>query len=1151
MNFINKDKLNTKNILYKKKEEPIYIDYNEFDNYKIIFDRLSKVLRKNIRYSIITRISYINRDYGSYTVWKMLGQQIYIKYECSESLNNSILNYHNTIREIILNSLDMYNFTESEVLGIQIIAYRLDYSDIIKKISLGQDAFGLHKDIVNVSNTTRGLNKIVPLKYTNNDLGVVLNKNIKDNNINYITLLDGSNVNFIERINKYTDKKIITLDVNAEFYQKTVRHMDVIIIVQRINEEQNKIQVYNINGMKLYDIFDKKINKNIFSREVGNVKVLVDQSGIYNKKIKIKFKPIYPHKSRGLQSKMITHPDYMIGTLDLETYNVENNISKVYALGFYANNECHTFYIDSDLNSDNLIMKCLDKMLVEKYHNYTFYVHNLGKFDAPFILYVLIKNSESNSNKYKYRLGFRDSDILYIDISTKVNNKTYTIKLVDSLNILQSSLSVLCKTFNTDVSKSFFPYNFVNKNNLYYIGNKPDIKYYDNIDINTYKKIPEINWSLKKETLSYLELDLISLYKVVDKFKDRIWINYHTHITNTLTISGLAMNIFLKKFYNNNIPLITDKSVFNNIKESYYGGMTEVYKPYGKNLYYYDVNSLYPYGALNDMPGLECSYVYSIHKNINEIKEDLFGFFYCKIETPKNDYLGLLPVRNKIGVTMPLGIFEGWYFSEEVKFAAKQGYNIEIIHGYNFDRTKNVFDKYIEEFYKIKLLSTDNIERSIAKSLLNNLLGRFGLTIDKQVTKLVSKQEFNDILQTKKIISIKYINDSDKILVTYNNEITIDTCYSHDVDFANVFKHSMLIKDKTLNNRMHDVSVAISSAVTSYSRIFMNKIKLGILNKGGSIYYTDTDSIVTNIKLSNSIIGLDIGKFKLEHEIKEAYFISNKTYCFTTNKGEFIKKCKGLSNKALVLNDYINLFNGIDVDTIRHITIRDYSQGSVTIKVPQKMILSANAYTKRTKVLHNNLWVDTKPLYIKSSKYHTLKTKSRERVFRFKDSTIVFLYLLVMILILFIYSTIFVYVITSESNLTMLNSYPEILDIEKVYTINTSDKSSILKTECNKFFNFFINDKKSMSMCNIEDSTNINYVNNKSQTNFKDKSFTLKTLDSDTSIVNNINIQCKLAIFEIEEFKNKVSRLELELMNLKSNILYTNSVLDSIIKDLS
>jgi hypothetical protein len=51
----------------------------------------------------------------------------------------------------------------------------------------------------------------------------------------------------------------------------------------------------------------------------------------------------------------------------------------------------------------------------------------------------------------------------------------------------------------------------------------------------------------------------------------------------------------------------------------------------------------------------------------------------------------------------------------------------------------------------------------------------------------------------------------------------------------------------------------------------MNKVKLDILSKGGYLYYTN--SIVTNVKLDDKLVGKDIGQFKLVYEIKEGYFI--------------------------------------------------------------------------------------------------------------------------------------------------------------------------------------------------------------------------------------------------------------------------------------
>ena len=41
----------------------------------------------------------------------------------------------------------------------------------------------------------------------------------------------------------------------------------------------------------------------------------------------------------------------------------------------------------------------------------------------------------------------------------------------------------------------------------------------------------------------------------------------------------------------------------------------------------------------------------------------MFGFFYCRIESPQSgygyEYLGLLPVRTNSGLIFPLGKWEG------------------------------------------------------------------------------------------------------------------------------------------------------------------------------------------------------------------------------------------------------------------------------------------------------------------------------------------------------------------------------------------------------------------------------------------------------------------------------------------------------------
>ena len=254
-----------------------------------------------------------------------------------------------------------------------------------------------------------------------------------------------------------------------------------------------------------------------------------------------------------------------------------------------------------------------------------------------------------------------------------------------------------------------------------------------------------------------------------------------------------------------------------------------------------------------------------------------FGFFYCRIKT-KNLYLGLLPVRKDLGIIMPNGEWEGWYLIEELRFAQENGYKIFVINGYHFDKVYNVFDGYVRDFYKIKSTSDSEVEKDVAKRMLNHLLGRFGLHIFKPVTELIETAKFNEISQTKRISSFVIVED--KYLVTYDNQISKDICDQFNVDYKGSVVNNIKANQET-EHTFKDVSIAIASAVTSYARIFISKAKLDVLARGGKLYYTDTDSIVSDIPLPVSMVGGELGQFKLVHIVSKGYFITSKTYCTT------------------------------------------------------------------------------------------------------------------------------------------------------------------------------------------------------------------------------------------------------------------------------
>lgn len=128
-----------------------------------------------------------------------------------------------------------------------------------------------------------------------------------------------------------------------------------------------------------------------------------------------------------------------------------------------------------------------------------------------------------------------------------------------------------------------------------------------------------------------------------------------------------------------------------------------------------------------------------------------------------------------------------------------------------------------------------------------------------------------------------------------------------------------------------DVSIATAAMVTSYARIHINKIKL---ENGGTIYYSDTDSIVLDkVYFNPDWINENIGFFKLEYEVKEAYFLSNKTYCLILNNGETIIKTKGVINSSLTVDKFKTmLYENKNITATKINTKTDLANASVSIE---------------------------------------------------------------------------------------------------------------------------------------------------------------------------------------------------------------------------
>ena len=961
----------------RNKIKSVYFSLVSFDENNFI-DFVLGNFNVGVTYSILLKLKYhkVSEEGGSDVVcYGMGGKQIGFVLSDINDIDSIKLLYKD-FKNIVSSFINWYNVDEIEFIQVLYITItsnpKLKLSNI-NKISLNKE-FVIIKEV-----KTNYSSRYLPLTTDLSYFGVYLTSNHWSSYVDLINTQksmlkkDLLGLGDIDSMYLYNNEYLI---VNYKIVTN-----DILIGFRR--------GIYNaISGVfyiEVEDYIGDIKHSNIFTRKIGKTSVSVKNGNVDGIEV---CKELYPIRYISKNYKAASNP--FIGVIDLETFKDVDGYNKIYALGFHVGEqEPYIFYLKKNESSDSLLLRCFDVLLTSKYNGYTFYMHNFGGYDAPFIIKILYEaNLKKGFEYFKLSHVIRDSKILKLGIEiekeitakpkakSKVKSKSnkevkkqltvdktdkksvvkVRIKIVDSLNLLNDKLYELSLSFGVPITKGLFPHEFVSRDTLNYIGNTPSIDYWGNgLTSDEFNKLYKEDWNFKDECINYLKRDLISLYDIMEIFNKYIFINYGIQMTDSITISRLALNIFMSIYLKDSKIPVIKQNVYNDIKQAYYGGITEVYKPYGANIYYYDVNSLYPFASLNSMPGLSCTYIEKYNCNL----DTLFGYFYCEIETSDN-YLGLLPVVRDFELIMPVGRWKGWYFSEELKFAKINGYKIKVIKGYNFNRVDNVFNDYVKDLYKVKANNTGSI-KIIAKSLLNNLLGRFGMDFNKPITKIVNEEEFDFINSTCKVKSYDMITDN-HYMITFDNEISSKICYSHGLDYIKAL-NSKSIYTNEKDREFNDVSLTTAAAVTAYARVFMSRVKLDIINKGGEIFYSDTDSIATNIPLDKKFVGDDIGQFKLEFEVIEGYFISSKLYCLITKnpKKPVVIKSKGALKSSLNLTHFEKMYKGVDIKADKNNTTINYKKGSVDIQ-QGKVELSYNSYKKREKIYKSGKWVDTKPL---------------------------------------------------------------------------------------------------------------------------------------------------------------------------------------------
>lgn len=557
------------------------------------------------------------------------------------------------------------------------------------------------------------------------------------------------------------------------------------------------------------------------------------------------------------------------------------------------------------------------------------YFHNLVRFDIYFILELI-------SSKDQYVISIISRNKTFYSIAVKNLSSGGIITFKDTFLLLPMGLKKLSEFYGIKIKEDF----------------NHDNNYEDyNVD------------EFRSKITSYCVSDSQCLRNVFQKFRNEIYGLFKVDCSKSLTMSSLSLKIFRIKYYSPDITpiFVPNESIDFFVRESYYGGVVELYKPHMLGGWHYDVNALYPSVMKDNLyPIGKGEFV----KDLSVIDIDtFFGFIEVDVMSTNDAVPFLVKSDPSNGLISPIGQWRGIYFSEELKYAKSLGYSFEIVKAVKFEKG-SLFSSFVSDMYRYRLKNGKNSSLGMSvKLLMNSLYGRFGMKLQSSVTSLLTHEELNIRRYYYVVPEIVTINK--KFLVTHSTILDDDTM---DIAINNGFitnQEAADIRD-TAEKAAFKVSssVPIASAVTGYARILMYKYKLLCKN---NLFYTDTDSIFTSVEIPDEYVSeTKLGMLKLEGIVEEAYFVSPKSYMIKYSDS-LVMKSKGFSSDLLVMQDYIDAYSEKIPQSkiVRYINRFFVHKKRFSIEDSEKSYTFRSNLNKRRKIYDpDGIWIDSEPIMV-------------------------------------------------------------------------------------------------------------------------------------------------------------------------------------------
>lgn len=410
------------------------------------------------------------------------------------------------------------------------------------------------------------------------------------------------------------------------------------------------------------------------------------------------------------------------------------------------------------------------------------------------------------------------------------------------------------------------------------------------------------------------------------------------HEWNELKKSDKQVKSFMDTFNNtDNEPL--------KLTEAFFGGNTQATKFYVKAeedecIEYDDFNSLYPSVnrcKFNDLfeKDIVHSHIYPIgHPDriepreiskddlyVSSLGRKIFGFVKCKVIPNRKLYHPILPKRMEDSdkLLFQLEPFVGSFFTEELKYAMKYGYNIEKIYdAYDFpmsinepETASNLFTDYVKTFLKIKQESSGIPEFCKTDEDINNYINEYrlkeGIELDRTnlkrneglryISKLCLNSLWGKFGQNSNLTNYETLTNNPskffELVFSGKYEVQDYSIVSEDTIDISYKKKSPFIKNPKTTN------IAIACATTSYARIRLQSV---LQHLGENVIYMDTDSIIykrkrneTNPLIRSEFLGDLKSELKNGDYITEFVSTGPKSYAYKTKNGKTECKIKGFT----------------------------------------------------------------------------------------------------------------------------------------------------------------------------------------------------------------------------------------------------------------